>query len=130
MRKGRMVANFATKLEEAKGGARPAVMSDAVGSGVWPWADERVREILGAAAYPHRLAGENPGLIFAMEHPAERAVKQEQVDPNVREAQMELERSLGVRVQIKDRNGKGKILIEYKSLEDFDRVVEVLSGKD
>jgi ParB family transcriptional regulator, chromosome partitioning protein len=47
----------------------------------------------------------------------------------VREAQMELERCLGVRVQIKDRKGKGRIVIEYKSLEDFDRVVEVLSAK-
>ena len=69
-------------------------------------------------------------LIFALEHPAEKTVKEQNVDPNVREAQMELERSLGVRVQIKDRNGRGRILIEYKSLEDFDRVVEVLSGKN
>jgi ParB family chromosome partitioning protein len=57
-------------------------------------------------------------------------VKEQNVDPNVREAQMELERSLGLRVQIKDRNGRGRILIEYRSLEDFDRVVEVLSGKN
>jgi len=69
-------------------------------------------------------------LIFALEHPAEKIVKEQNVDPNVREAQMELERSLGVRVQIKDRNGRGRILIEYRSLEDFDRVVEVLSGKN
>ena len=48
------------------------------------------------------------------------------VDPNVREAERELERALGVRVQIKDRKGKGKIVIEYHSLEDFDRVVEAL----
>jgi ParB family chromosome partitioning protein len=50
------------------------------------------------------------------------------VDPNVRAAQMELERLLGVRVQIQDRKGKGKITIEYSTLEDFDRVVEMLSG--
>ncbi len=50
------------------------------------------------------------------------------IDPNVRAAQMELERSLGVRVQIRDRKGKGKIVIAYSSLEDFDRVVEMLSG--
>lgn len=50
------------------------------------------------------------------------------VDPNVRAAQMEMERSLGLRVQIRDRKGKGKIVIAYSSLEDFDRVVEVLSG--
>lgn len=51
------------------------------------------------------------------------------VDPNVKEAEKLLERSLGVRVTINDRKGKGKILIEYSSLEDFDRIVEALSGK-
>ncbi|HEY6182548.1 MAG TPA: ParB/RepB/Spo0J family partition protein [Terriglobales bacterium] len=61
------------------------------------------------------------------------AVEREQaevpkVDPNVRAAQMELERLLGLRVQISDRKGKGKITIEYSTLEDFDRVVEMLSG--
>lgn len=59
-------------------------------------------------------------------HEAKEAPK---VDPNVREAQMQLERALGVRVQIRDRKGKGKIVIEYATLEDFDRVVEMLSGK-
>ena len=49
------------------------------------------------------------------------------VDPNVREAQKELERALGVRVQIDDKKGKGKIVIQYTSLEDFDRVVNALS---
>jgi len=49
------------------------------------------------------------------------------VDPNVREAQKELERALGVRVQIDDKKGKGKIVIQYTSLEDFDRVVTALS---
>ena len=51
------------------------------------------------------------------------------VDPNVRAAQTELERVLGVRVRIRDRKGKGKIVIEYGTLEDFDRVVEMLRGK-
>ena len=51
------------------------------------------------------------------------------VDPNVREAQRELERALGVRVKITDRKGKGKILLEYSSLEDFDRILSALSGK-
>ena len=38
------------------------------------------------------------------------------VDPNVRAAQMDLERLLGVRVRIRDRKGKGKIVIEYSTL--------------
>ncbi len=51
------------------------------------------------------------------------------VDPNVRAAQRELERILGVRVRIRDRNGKGKITLEYATLEDFDRVVGMLKGR-
>jgi ParB family chromosome partitioning protein len=51
------------------------------------------------------------------------------IDPNVRAAQEELERLLGVRVRIRDRKGKGKIVIEYASLDDFDRVLEMLKGK-
>ena len=48
------------------------------------------------------------------------------VDPNVRQAERDLEGALGVRVQITDRRGKGKIVIHYKSLEDFDRILEAL----
>src|SRR5208337_1368398 len=33
------------------------------------------------------------------------------------------------RVRSRDHNGKGKILIEYGAVEDFDRVVEALRGK-
>jgi ParB family chromosome partitioning protein len=69
-------------------------------------------------------------LVFGLAHSGEKKeTKENVVDPNVREAQMELERCLGVRVQIKDHNGKGKIVIEYKSLEDFDRVLEILAAK-
>jgi ParB family chromosome partitioning protein len=51
------------------------------------------------------------------------------VDPNVRAAQRSLETVLGMRVRIRDRRGKGKITIEYGTLEDFDRVVGMLKGK-
>jgi ParB family chromosome partitioning protein len=61
--------------------------------------------------------------------PEKKEAAERQVDPNVREAEREMERALGVRVTIDDRNGKGKIVLEYKSLEDFDRVVEVLQKR-
>lgn len=51
------------------------------------------------------------------------------VDPNVRAAQLDLERLLGMRVRIRDRKGKGKIVIEYSTVDDYERVVEVLRGK-
>jgi ParB family chromosome partitioning protein len=50
------------------------------------------------------------------------------IDANVRAAQSELERILGVRVKISDRKGRGRIVIEYSNLDDFDRVMEMLKG--
>ena len=50
------------------------------------------------------------------------------VDPNVRAAQLDLERMLGVRVRIRDRKGRGKIVIEYSTVDDYERVVEMLRG--
>ncbi len=52
--------------------------------------------------------------------------KEKVVDPNVRAAQTELERLLGTRVRITDWKGKGRIVIEYRNLSDFDRVLELL----
>jgi len=51
------------------------------------------------------------------------------VDPNVRAAQLEMERLLGVRVRIRDRKGRGKIVIEYSTVDDYERVVEMLRGR-
>jgi len=51
------------------------------------------------------------------------------VDPNVKAAQTDLEQMLGVRVRIRDRKGKGKIVIEYHTVDDYERVVEMLRGK-
>lgn len=60
---------------------------------------------------------------------AEQAQGARWVDPNVRAAQNELQRILGVRVKIRDRKGKGRIVIEYSSVDDYERVVEMLKGK-
>jgi ParB family chromosome partitioning protein len=68
-------------------------------------------------------------LIHPMQKEMEKQLKELTVDPNVREAERELERALGVRVTITDRKGKGNILLEYSSLEDFDRIVSALGGK-
>jgi ParB family chromosome partitioning protein len=51
------------------------------------------------------------------------------VDPNVRAAQMDIERLLGMRVRIRDRKGKGKIVIEYATVDDYERVVGMLRRK-
>jgi ParB family chromosome partitioning protein len=64
-------------------------------------------------------------------HP-ERAAKKEPkpeppVDPNVREVQERLQRSLGLKVHIEDHHGRGRVIIEYAKLEDFDTLLEHLA---
>ncbi len=51
------------------------------------------------------------------------------MDPNVRAAQTDMERTLGMRVRIRDRRGKGRIVIEYASVDDYERVTSMLRGK-
>ncbi|MGA9354044.1 MAG: ParB/RepB/Spo0J family partition protein [Terriglobales bacterium] len=50
------------------------------------------------------------------------------VDPNVRAAQRSIEEILGMRVRIRDQHGRGKIVIVYDTIQDFDRVVGMLKG--
>ena len=54
--------------------------------------------------------------------------KEKIVDPNVREVQNSLQRALGLKVRIEDNKGRGKVIIEYAKLEEFDRLLEVLQG--
>ncbi len=51
------------------------------------------------------------------------------MDPNVRAAQTDMERTLGMRVRIRDRHGKGRIVIEYASVDDYERVTSLLRTK-
>jgi ParB family chromosome partitioning protein len=87
-------------------------------------ADEAVRK--------HLSVSQLEDLVFNTNVPLQKEKQQgtaRWVDPNVRHVQTELERVLGVRVRIRDRKGRGNILIEYATLEDFDRVVGMLAGK-
>jgi len=66
-------------------------------------------------------------------HP-ERAAKKDPkpeapIDPNVREVQEHLQRALGLKVQIEDHHGCGKVIIEYAKLEDFDTILEQLASR-
>ena len=51
------------------------------------------------------------------------------LDPNVHEAQLRLQRALGLRVKIEDKDGKGRVVIEYANLEDFDSLMGALGGE-
>ncbi len=50
------------------------------------------------------------------------------LDPNVREAQERLQRQLGLKVRIEDKNGRGRVMIEYSGLEDFDSLMAALGA--
>ena len=60
------------------------------------------------------------------ESKAKTAKPQPAQDPNVREAQDNLRRTLGLKVTIEDKQGKGKVIIEYSGVEDFDAILTAL----
>ncbi|HTV54777.1 MAG TPA: ParB/RepB/Spo0J family partition protein [Terriglobia bacterium] len=84
----------------------------------WDQLEERIRELNGFTEMQRQEGAE------ARKHRRARWM-----DPNVRAAQTEMERSLGMRVRISDRNGRGKIVIEYGSVDDYERLVGVLRGR-
>lgn len=51
------------------------------------------------------------------------------VDPNVKEVEEQLQRALGLKVHIEDKNGRGRLIIEYADLAAFDALLERLSTK-
>lgn len=57
------------------------------------------------------------------------AAEEPEIDPNVKAAQDQLQRTLGLKVRIEDNRGKGRVVIEYSTLEDFDTLLEMLSTK-
>jgi len=66
-------------------------------------------------------------------HPERNAQKEPKpevpVDPNIRAVQERLQRALGLKVHIEDHDGRGKVIIEYARLEDFDGLLETLAGE-
>lgn len=56
--------------------------------------------------------------------PITKSVKQES---NISHFEKEISRILGTKVKIKDNNNKGKIIIEYYNLDDFQRIIENLT---
>jgi ParB family chromosome partitioning protein len=68
------------------------------------------------------------GLINPEAKPKKEAKPVQPEDPNVREAQDRLQRTLGLKVHIEDKSGKGRVIIEYSGLEDFDSILTALGG--
>ena len=54
------------------------------------------------------------------------AAKARVLDPNVRAAEQRLREKLGLRVAIEDKAGKGRVVIEYSGVEEFDHILSAL----
>jgi ParB family chromosome partitioning protein len=132
------IANFIRLLK------LPEDVQNALEAGALSFGHGKV--LLGLAGFPEHLeraareiiekqlsVRQTEELVTKLLNPQAAEQKQEKraapVDPNVREAQRSLESSLGVKVEIHDRKGRGKIILKYGSLEDFDRIVEALAAK-
>jgi len=115
LQKGRLAYTHARVLLQLRDNAR-----------IWKLAQKVMEEKMSVAKLED--------LVFGVSAPAGRGEPNKGggarwVDPNVKAAQRSLEEVLGMRVRIRDRKGRGKIVIEYGTLEDFDRVVRMLKGK-
>lgn len=130
------VSNFLRLLrlpEEVQGSVEGGVLS--FGHARALLALEDAGQIRGAATKVTALSmsvRQTESYVQGLLHPEEKQKKMPVTevaqDPNVREAQEMLQRSLGLKVQIEDRKGKGRVVIEYARLEDFDALVERLTG--
>ena len=132
------IANFIRVLK------LPEAVQSALESGALSFGHGKV--LLGLAGFPEHLeraareiidkqlsVRQTEELVVRLLNPQAAEHKQEKtarvLDPNVRQAERSLEQALGVKVEIRDRKGKGKIILKYGSLEDFDRIVEALAAK-
>ena len=70
------------------------------------------------------------GLLNPEKAAKKHAKEEPPIDPNVRDAQERLQRALGLKVMIEDRNGRGRVIIEYARLEDFDTLLDQLAREE
>jgi len=68
------------------------------------------------------------GILHPEKQPKREPKPEPPVDPNVKDAQDRLQRALGLKVRIEDKNGRGRVIIEYARLEDFDAFLEKVAG--
>ncbi|MBD3369327.1 ParB/RepB/Spo0J family partition protein [Candidatus Fermentibacteria bacterium] len=58
-----------------------------------------------------------------------RKASRRRVDPAVRKLEESLQRSLKTRVRVLGRGGSGKIEISYSSLDELDRILDIIAGR-
>jgi len=65
-------------------------------------------------------------LLNPEQKPARQETVKEPLDPNVRDARDLIQRRLGLRVHVEDKHGKGRVIIEYANVDDFDLILRSL----
>jgi ParB family chromosome partitioning protein len=68
------------------------------------------------------------GILDPQKKPKGESLAKPPIDPNVKEAQEKLQRQLGLKVRIEDKRGRGRVVIEYSGLEDFDAIMTALGA--
>jgi ParB family chromosome partitioning protein len=128
------VANFLRLLklpEEVQGKVEEGILSFGHARALLPLEDPQA--ILKAAQKVAALAmsvRQTEGYVQKVLNPQGKkqssGEEKENFDPNVREVQESLQRALGLKVRIEDRKGRGRVIIEYSQLEEFDRLLDRL----
>jgi ParB family chromosome partitioning protein len=49
-----------------------------------------------------------------------------QKSPSVRDLETRLERRLGTKIDVRDKDGSGEIIVKYASLDDLDRILDII----
>jgi ParB family chromosome partitioning protein len=89
--------------------------------------EKAAQRVIGLSLSVRQTENYVQGLLHPERNPKKEPKPEPPVDPNVREVQERLQRSLGLKVAIEDHHGRGRVIIEYSKLEDFDSLLEHLA---
>lgn len=91
---------------------------------------ERIKAAAGKVRSLAFSVRQTESYVNGLLHPEDKEKKVAQiaasVDPNVKDAGERLQRRLGLRVHIEDKRGRGRVIIEYANLQDFDTLLSLL----
>ena len=93
-------------------------------------ASKGLSDVVEAILKQHLSVRQTEAMVAGMLNPEVKPKKKKGqawvADANVREAQVQLQRRLGLRVEIDDRGGKGRVIIAYAGVDDFDAILRAL----
>src|SRR5579875_3284070 len=93
------------------------------------WILEAARKVTSLALSVRQTETYVQGILNPEKKERREEKAKEPLDPNVRDARDRLQRALGMKVSIEDKNGRGRVIIEYSRLEDFDTLLDMLGAQ-